>query len=202
MDGTMTIASAAITLFLLMDPIGNTPVFLSTLSRLTRGQRRRATFRELVFALIILMTFLFFGQVIMGALNITAPALSIAGGVVLFLVALRMIFPGRHGSMTDEETNGDPWLVPLAVPLVAGPSAMAFVILLASRDPDRMGDWALAIGIAWVVSAIILIAADLLRPLLKDPGLRALERLMGMILTVISVQMLMDGIGQFLGSLR
>jgi multiple antibiotic resistance protein len=193
----VTIASAAITLLLLMDPLGNAPIFMSVLGKLTPRRRRIAVVRELLFALAILLIFLFFGQVILQALNISQPALAVAGGVVLFIVALRMIFPGRHGGFA-EEGDPDPWVVPLAVPMVAGPSAMAWVMLLSTGSPDRMTDWLIAIGIAWSVTGGVLLASAYLQGYLKEGGLRALERLMGMILIVIAVQMLMDGVGRFL----
>lgn len=194
----MTAISAAITLFLLIDPVGNSPVFLATLSRLTPRQRRRAILRELLFALAVLVIFLFFGQVILNALNINQAALATAGGVVLFIVAMRMIFPGRHGSGPMGESDGespDPWFVPLAVPMVAGPSAMAFVMLLSTREPEQIWIWLAVVLGVWVAAAVILMGASLLQPYLKPGGLRALERLVGMILIVIAVQMLMDGIG-------
>lgn len=193
----MTAVSAAITLFLLMDPVGNSPVFLATLSRLTPQQRRRAILRELGFALVVLVVFLFFGQVILNALNIGQAALATAGGVVLFIVAMRLIFPGRYaaGAGAEETESADPWFVPLAVPMVAGPSAMAYVMLLSTREPDRIWTWLAVVGVVWVISAITLMGASALQPYLKPGGLRALERLVGMILIVIAVQMLMDGIG-------
>lgn len=191
----MTAISAAITLFLLIDPVGNSPVFLATLSRLTPQQRRRAILRELLFALAVLVVFLFFGQVILNALNINQAALATAGGVVLFIVAMRMIFPGRHGSVAGEGESPDPWFVPLAVPMIAGPSAMAFVMLLSTREPEHTWIWLAVVLAVWVAAAVILMGASLLQPYLKPGGLRALERLVGMILIVIAVQMLMDGIG-------
>lgn len=190
----MTAISAAITLFLLIDPVGNSPVFLATLSRLTPRQRRRAILRELLFALAVLVIFLFFGQVILSALNIGQAALATAGGVVLFIVAMRLIFPGR-GSTVEDTESADPWFVPLAVPMVAGPSAMAYVMLLATREPDRMATWLGVVLGVWVAAAVILMGASALQPYLKPGGLRALERLVGMILIVIAVQMLFDGIG-------
>lgn len=191
----MTAISAAITLFLLIDPVGNSPVFLATLSRLTPRQRRRAILRELLFALAVLVIFLFFGQVILNALNINQAALATAGGVVLFIVAMGMIFPGRHGSVAEEGESPDPWFVPLAVPMIAGPSVMAFVMLLSTREPERIWIWLAVVLVVWVAAAVILMGASLLQPHLKPGGLRALERLVGMILIVIAVQMLMDGIG-------
>jgi len=197
----VSILSAAVTLLLLMDPVGNAPVFSAVLGDLPPARRRLAVARELGFALLILLGFLVFGRHLMAALGITQPALSLAGGVVLFIVALRMIFPGRHGGIAAEEATGDPWLVPLAVPLIAGPSAMAWVMLLASSEPDRLWDWVAAVLIAWTVTAAGLMAAGWLLPHLKQRGIRALERLMGMVLIVIALQMLLDGVARFLSGL-
>jgi multiple antibiotic resistance protein len=192
----VTALSAAITLFLLMDPVGNSPVFLATLRRLTPARRRRAILRELLFALAVLVVFLVFGQALLSALDIDQAALAVAGGVVLFTVAMRLIFPGRAGSGAEVEDDiADPWFVPLAVPMVAGPSAMAYVMLLSTRYPEAIWTWLGVVCAVWVVSAAILFTASALQRFLKPGGLRALERLVGMILIVIAVQMLMDGIG-------
>ncbi|NKD54717.1 MULTISPECIES: MarC family protein [unclassified Haematospirillum] len=196
----MTILSVTITLFLLMDSPGNVPIFLSVLGRLEKTRRRRAILREITFALIALLLFLFFGRTLLSSLGISAPALSVAGGVVLFLVALRMIFPGQYGSLT-EGTDPDPWLVPLAVPLAAGPSSMAYVMLIATQEPDRIGDWALAIVMACVLGGLTIYTGDLLRRWIKDRALNLIERLMGIILVVIAIQMLMNGIGQYVQTL-
>lgn len=198
----MTVTSAVITLFLLMDPLGNAPIFLSVLGKLENRKRRLAILRELSFALIILMIFLFFGKVILTSLGISTPALSVAGGVVLFLVALRMIFPGRHGGIAGNSDETDPWLVPLAIPLVAGPSSMAFVMLLATQEPGRMTDWLTAVLMAWLIGGAIIFAADFGRRWLKDKGLNLMERLMGMILVVVAVQMLMNGMAQYMATLK
>lgn len=198
----MTVTSAVITLFLLMDPLGNAPIFLSVLGKLENRKRRLAILRELSFALIILMIFLFFGKVILTSLGISTPALSVAGGVVLFLVALRMIFPGRHGGIAGNSDDADPWLVPLAIPLVAGPSSMAFVMLLATQEPGRMTDWLTAVLVAWLIGGAIIFAADFGRRWLKDKGLNLMERLMGMILVVVAVQMLMNGMAQYMATLK
>jgi multiple antibiotic resistance protein len=196
----MTILSAAITLVLVMDPLGNIPVFLSLLSHVEKRRRPKVLIREMIIALGILVVFLFFGRYILSALHIGEPALSIGGGVVLFLIALRMMFPS-HRDTTAEYHGEEPLIVPLAVPLVAGPSAMATVILLATQDPDRMGAWLLALVIAWLVSAIVLLFAEALRRYLGRRLINALERLMGMILTTLAIQMLLTGIKSFAGSL-
>ncbi|MFA7431565.1 MAG: MarC family protein [Rhodospirillaceae bacterium] len=197
----MTIAAAAITLFLLLDALGNAPIFLTILGTLPVARRRTALLRELGFAFAILVVFLLFGQVILGALGISSPALSVAGGVVLFVVALKMLFPNVQAPLVSTE-GGDAWFVPMAVPLIAGPSSMAWVMLLATQHPDRMVDWFLAVVIAVGASGVVLLIANRLRDHVSDQVLRVVERLVGMILVVIAVQMLMDGIGEFLMSLE
>ena len=196
----MTILSAAITLFLVMDPLGNIPIFLSLLSHVEKRRRLKVIIREMVIALAILVVFLFFGRYILSALHIGEPALSIGGGIVLFLIALRMMFPS-HRDTTAEYHGEEPLIVPLAVPLVAGPSAMATVILLATQDPNAMGNWLLALVIAWLVSAVVLLFAEVLRRYLGRRLINALERLMGMILTTLAVQMLLSGIRTYAESL-
>jgi len=199
----MTITSAAITLFLVMDPLGNIPVFLSLLEEIEPRRRLRIIVREMVIALAILLVFLFFGKYILTGLHIGEPALSIGGGVVLFLIALRMIFPRpeystESGARADAIPGQEPLLVPLAVPLVAGPSAMAMVILFATQYPDRLVSWLVALLIAWFASAIILLSAEVLRKYLGRRVIKALERLMGMILTTLAVEMLLRGIESYL----
>lgn len=192
----MTILSAAILLGLVMDPLGNAPLFAAILQGVPEGRRRIVVIRELLIALVIMVGFLYFGSSILSAMRISPPALSIAGGVVLFLIAIRMIFPSRQGAAMEEES--DPFIVPLAMPLIAGPSAMAMVVLMATREPDRMTDWLIALLAAWAVTAVVLLASGPLLRLIRERGQRALVRLMGMILTALSVQMLLNGVGEFL----
>lgn len=194
----MSIYTAAITLFLVLDPLGNIPVFLSVLNNVEPARRRKIIAREMVIALIILSLFLFFGRYILSGMNISQPALSIGGGVILFLIALRMIFPNRHTSATEtNESDEEPLIVPLAIPLVAGPSAIATLILFSTQSPDRLGDWMIALVAAWLAAAIVLVSADVLRRALGRRGLAALERLMGMILTTMATQMLLSGVETF-----
>jgi len=193
----MSIYSAAVLLLLVMDPLGNVPLFMVALRDVEPARRRRVVFRELCIALAVLAFFLFCGRFVLGLLEIREPALSIAGGLILFLVAIRMIFPSER-DMFGEAMGGEPFIVPLAVPLVAGPSAMATVLLLVSREPARWPEWALALAASWAVTAATLVASSGLSRWLGQRGLIALERLMGMILTTIAVQMFLTGIGQFL----
>lgn len=195
----MSVYSAAITLFLVLDPLGNIPVFLSVLGNVEPERRRKIIIREMVIALVILAAFLLFGKFILRGMHISQPALSIGGGIVLFLIAIRMIFPRRSGESGSDtgDSEDEPLIVPLAIPLVAGPSAMAMLILLATQYPDRTGEWMIALVAAWFASALVLTSADLLRRALGRRGLAALERLMGMILTTMAVQMLLSGIELF-----
>jgi multiple antibiotic resistance protein len=195
----MSIYSAAILLFLVMDPLGNMPVFLTVLKDVPTEKRRKIIFRELVIALIVLLVFLFIGRYILEVLDLSEPSLSIAGGIILFVIALRMIFSSPDGGFAVGPDR-EPFIVPLAIPLVAGPSAMACVLLLATREPGRMLDWTIALIGAWVFTAIILILSTVLSRALGHRGLQAMERLMGMILTTISVQMFLNGIKQFMAN--
>ncbi|MEP7346935.1 MAG: MarC family protein, partial [Gemmatimonadaceae bacterium] len=121
------------------------------------------------------------------------PALTLAGGVILFLIALRMVFPPSSGSM-QEDLEGEPFIVPLAIPYVAGPSVLATELLLMNRDPSRWGDWLASLTLAWMGTAIILIVGNRLRSVLGPRAMIAIERLMGMILVAIAVQMFLSGL--------
>ena len=193
------IASAAVTLFLIMDPLGNGPVFNAVLSRLDRARRVKVVARELVIALVILLGFLFAGNLILGFLGLTQPSLSIAGGVLLFIISLRMIFPGR--AMEHDEEEADPFIVPLAVPMIAGPSTVAVLLLLSSNQPGRILEWSLALLIAWFATTLLLLVSPYLLSVIGNRGARALERLMGMILVILATQMLLDGIEEFVHGL-
>jgi multiple antibiotic resistance protein len=195
----MTILSAAVLLFLVMDPIGNVPTFVTILGDLSPERARRVIVREMFIALGILLTFLATGRVILEALQISEPALSIAGGVILFLIAIRMVFSSAR-ELFRSEPGGEPFVVPLAVPLIAGPSAAATVLLLMARDPARWLHWVLALSLAWLTTGIILLAATWLRKWLGQRGLIAVERLMGMLLTTVAIQMALTGVAEFVAS--
>jgi multiple antibiotic resistance protein len=192
----MTIFSAALLLFLVMDPIGNIPLFLSVLKDYDAATQRRIIVRELLFALLFLLLFLFTGQYLQPLLNISESTLSIAGGIILFLIALRLIFPTPKGDF-HEKLEGEPFIVPLAVPFIAGPTALAALSLMATGDPDRWRDWLLALLLAWAVTGLILFGSSFLARHLGRRGIVAIERLMGMVLTTMAVQMFMNGIRLF-----
>jgi len=189
--------SAALLLFLILDPLGNIPIFLGLLRPLPAARRRIVLARELLIALVVLFGFLWGGRYVLELMHLRQESVSIAGGIVLFLIGLKMIFPSAEG-MFGQLPGGEPFIVPMAIPLVAGPSGMASVMLLGSQEPGRMGDWSLALFIAWLATASILFSATYLFKVLGQPVLGAVERLMGMLLVAISVQMLMDGIQAYL----
>ena len=193
----MTVLSAALLLFLILDPLGNIPVFLSVLKPLAPKRQRIVLARELLIALLVLMGFLWGGKYALELMHLRQESVQIAGGIVLFLIGIRMIFPRPEGLM-GELPGGEPFIVPLAIPLVAGPSGMAAVMLMGSNEPGRLWDWSLALMVAWGATAVILFSATLLYKWLGRSALIALERLMGMLLVAISVQMFLDGIGTYL----
>lgn len=195
----MTIAAAALLLFFILDPLGNIPVLLSLFKGVPAERQHKVLMRELLIALVVLMLFLWGGQYALELMHLRQESVSIAGGIVLFLIGLRMIFPTSDGVMGDVP-GGEPFVVPLAIPMIAGPSGMAAVMLLGSQEPDRMGDWMLALTLAWGATAIILFSATWLKKLLGTRVLTAVERLMGMVIVALSVQMFLDGIKSYLGS--
>jgi len=193
----MTTLSAAILLFLILDPLGNIPLFLSQLNPLSPARRRWVLARELLIALAVLFVFLLFGGALLQLMHLRQESISIGGGIVLFIIGIKMIFPGSE-PMFGDTPEGEPFIVPLAIPLVAGPSGIAAVMLLANSDPARTADWSLALLMAWLATAVILFSATYLYRWLGKRALIAIERLMGMLLVALSVQMLLDGISSYL----
>jgi len=194
-----SIAPAAVTLFFIMDPLGNMPIFNAILEHFDSRRRAKIFAREMLFALVILMAFLFAGTAILDFMQLSQSSLSIAGGVLLFIIALRMIFPQPVG---DQDTDvEDPFIVPLAMPMVAGPSTIAILLLLSSSEPDHLLEWSAALLIAWAGTAAILTASPFLMRFLGDRGSRALGRLMGMLLILLATQMLLNGVAEFVGTL-
>jgi multiple antibiotic resistance protein len=190
--------SAVFVLTLVMDPLGNIILFLAALKEVPAERKRVVLARELLIALGIMLFFLLFGKYIVSLLAIDQAALSVAGGMVLFLIALQMIFPAQQSHFADGP-EGEPFIVPLAIPLVAGPSALTTVLLFSLQQPGKLGLWVAVVLTAWIINVVILGGlADFLARLLGRRGLLAMEKLMGMIMTVISVQMVMTGLKEFL----
>ena len=194
---TAELISATILLVLVLDPFGNLPIVLSLLSKVPVDRRSRVILRESVFAFVILLAFMVGGTTFMRWLQLSDVSLTIAGGIILFLISLRMVFPVKEG-IFGEVPGGEPFLVPLAVPSIAGPSALATVMLMASRDPTQLGTWIIALSFAMAVATAILLSAPWLQRVLGPQAVAALERLMGMLLTALSVEMLMRGVSTYI----
>ena len=195
----MDVYAAVVTLLLIMDPIGNIPPFLSILKSVPIERRRIVLAREIVFAYVVLLVFLFLGTHLLRFLRLEQETLSISGGIVLFLIALRMIFP-REGGITGEALEGEPFLVPLAIPLFAGPSTLAALMLLQRTSPGDSTSLLIAVTIAWAIGGTILLSSTFFYRVLRDRGLIAIERLMGMLLVMVAVQMLVNGLKSLLGA--
>jgi multiple antibiotic resistance protein len=185
--------SWVLTLLLVMDPLGNVPLFLSVLRAVPPERRRRVLAREVLIAYAVLLAFLLAGDSALRMLGIEQESVSIAGGIVLFLIALRMLFPGEGHAMVASP-QGEPFVVPLAIPLVAGPSTLATVLLLQRAATASIWWLLLALTIAWAISAVVLFSSTALYRALGERGLVAMERLMGMLLVMIAVQMLVNGL--------
>ena len=189
----MDLFSAVVTLLLVMDPLGNIPVFLSVLKTVPAERRRAVLVREIAIAYVVLLGFFLAGDYLLEILGLAQEAVSIAGGIVLFLIALRMIFPGET-NIAGDRLEGEPFVVPLAIPLIAGPSTLATLLLLQRSAPSTRGELLLALTIAWSISGMLLMSSTFLHRVLRERGLIAMERLMGMLLVMVSVQMLINGV--------
>lgn len=192
--------SAFIVLLIVADPLGNVPVVLSLLKDVPRQRRLWVITRECAIATLMLLLFMLGGDALLKAMRLSQVALEIAGGVILFLIALGMAFPSMGVTVASAETEGEPLLVPLAIPLLAGPSALATVVLLASRQPDRAWSWTAAIVLAMVVVWTVLASAQVLSRRLGPSGLVALERFMGLLLAAMAVEMLISGVQQVIAA--
>jgi multiple antibiotic resistance protein len=188
----MNIAATALTLFLVLDPFGNLVFFHTVLSKVPAERRTWVLIRELLIAFAILFFFLLAGEPILSTLGIRPATLSISGGILLFLIGMGMVFPSR--SILNDGDEGEPFIVPLAVPMIAGPSAIALLLLLASKHPGQLPQTALAVTLSWGATAAVLLAGSRMLQLLGRKGTQAMERLMGLILILISVQMFLDGL--------
>lgn len=194
-------ASAVVILLLVTDPIGNIPLFVALLRPVAPERRVIVIVRECAIALAVLTTFALFGSWLLQLFGLSDPSLNLAGGVILFLIALRMIFRGPEGIFGDSP-SGEPLIVPLAIPSIAGPAAIATVILLVSRAPQRMPEWLAAVAVVMAVSLAALFLAERIIGWVGERVLTAFERLMGLLLTAIAVEMLLRGIEGFVRHLQ
>ena len=192
--------SAVVLLLLVVDPFGNVPIVPGMVAGCAPQRRAWVIARECFIAYGVLLAFMFGGQGLLQLMHLSEASLSIAGGVILFLIALNMVF-GRVDGGFGVQAAGEPFIVPLAIPLIAGPSALATVMLMATRDPSRIGMWAGAITVVMAFTTLLLVLAERIKGWMGDKVVKAIERLMGLILTTISIEMLLEGIKKFVRSL-
>jgi MarC family membrane protein len=190
-----TFASATILLVLITDPVGNIPIFANALKHVSPERRPWVILREILIAFVLLLTFMFVGERFLAVMNLSDLALQIGGGVILFLIALRMVFPPP--SSDDPEQMEEPLIVPLAVPAVAGPSALATVLLLVSQQPEQRMEWIGALCVTMLVSAVVLVSAERVQRIIGTRLVVAVERLMGLVLVAVSIEMMLRGIKTF-----
>ena len=191
-----TFLSAFILLLLVLDPFGSLPVFISVLGGVAPERRARVALREALIAFVVLAVFMVAGQGFLTLMRLSERSLEVAGGVILLIISIRMIFGG--GEMYGTDGRGrEPFVFPLAVPLLAGPSAMATVLLLASRQPDRLVQWVGALTAAMAVSTAVLLAADRIRRALGGQMVAAIEKLMGLVLTAVATEMILAGLKRY-----
>lgn len=197
----MELLTAAITVFLLLDPIGNIPIFLSVMKSIPPERYTRIVLREMLIALFVMLFFLFAGRYVLMVLQLSQAAIQLSGAVVLFLIALNMAFPSNNMAIANGNIEGEPFIVPLAIPLVAGPSTLAVLMLVTSDEPEKLFTWVAALCISWAIALAVLLTAVPISRVLGKKGMLAMERLIGMLLIMVAIQMLLDGIASALKDL-
>jgi len=191
-----TLLSAFIVLLLVLDPLGSLPVFIPIMRDVPPERRTWVALREVGIAFVVLAAFMFLGEGFLRVMHLSERSLEVAGGVILLMVAIRMIF-SHEGGVYGVPEGREPLIFPLAVPLLAGPSAMATVLLLASRQPERMLSWLGALAGAMAVSGVVLLACDRIRRWVGDSVVAAVEKLMGLVLTAVAVEMILAGLKHY-----
>ena len=190
-----TFLSATILLLLITDPVGNIPVFANALKHVPPERRPKVILREILIAFGLLLTFMFVGEGFLRVMNLSELSLQIGGGVILFLIALRMVFPSQGVEIDDVVT--EPLIVPLAIPAIAGPSALATVLLLVSQQPDKRMEWIGALCFTMIISAIVLVSAERILRVIGNRLVVAVERLMGLVLVSVAIEMMLRGAKTF-----
>jgi len=192
--------SAIVLLTLVVDPFGNVPLVNAMLADVPPARRRIVIVRECAIATGILAAFMLGGHALLDLMHLSETSLSIAGGVILFMIAIRMVFAHPEGAFGPTQ-RGEPLIVPLAIPLIAGPSALATIMLMATREPQNMAMWAGALATTMAIATLVLLSGERLQRALGERAMQAIERLMGLILTAIAVEMLLGGIREFVEKL-
>ena len=189
-----------ILLMLVTDPFGNVPIFASALATVPPKRRPKIVVRECLIAFVVLLVFMFFGSHFLKALSLSEVSLRIAGSVILLLIAIRMVFPHPDGVLGRTE-GGEPFIVPLAIPALAGPSALATVLLFSRESTGEVLVHVAALAAVVVVWLVVFLGAERLQKVLGTQVMTAFERLMGLILAAMSIEMLLGGIREFVKTL-
>jgi MarC family membrane protein len=191
--------SALVLLLLVLDPLGSLPIFISVMRNVPPARRTRVALRESAIAFGVLLLFMATGQAFLELMRLSERSLEVAGGVILLIIAIKMIFASGSELYAGDgsQQQREPLIFPLAVPLLAGPSAMATVLLLASRQPERLLHWVGALTVAMAVSAVVLLAADRIRKWIGHSMVSAIEKLMGLVLTAIAIEMILAGLKRY-----
>lgn len=193
-----TFLSALVLLLLVLDPFGLLPLFVSIMRRVAPKRRWRVALRESLIAFGILVAFMLGGRACLDLMHLSERSLEVAGGVILLLIAIRMVFGSESATAdADPAPTAEPMIVPIAVPMLAGPSALATVLLLVSRQPERIGQWIAALAVSLAVCGLVLVAADRIRQVVGDSVVAAAEKLMGLVLSALAVEMILAGLKRY-----
>lgn len=198
MSTEFSILGTAVLLMFILDPFGNVPLLLAILKGVDEKREKLIIIRESIFGLGILLLFFFFGDGFLSIFHLETASVTIAGGIIFFVIALKMIFPGEKGNVSLFGVE-DPFMVPIAIPLIAGPSALATIMIMTKSYSDHFWSLFASVLLAWIMSTFILYLSPVLYKILKEKGLSALEKLMGMLLLMLAVQMFVDGVRALLG---
>jgi MarC family membrane protein len=193
-----TFLSATILLIVITDPLGNIPLFIYNMRKVSKERRLKVIVRECLVAFAVLLVFMLFGRQMLSLLRLSEETLRIAGGVILFLIALNMIFPGTGVAVGQDGLADEPFIVPVAIPLISGPSAMVTAMLVAASNPRRMPEWIAAAAITISVTFVVFLASDKIKEVLGDQAISAIEKLMGLVLTAMSIEMLLSGVAAYI----
>jgi MarC family membrane protein len=193
-----TFISATILLIVITDPLGNIPLFISNMQKVKKERRLKVILRECGVAFVVLVFFMLFGRQMLALLRISEETLKIAGGIILFLIAVNMIFPGTGVSVGNDQIGDEPFIVPIAIPLISGPSAMVTSMLIAGSNPSRMLEWIAAAAITIAATFVVFLGSDKIRDVLGAQVISAVEKLMGLLLTAMAIEMLLGGVAAYI----
>jgi MarC family membrane protein len=193
-----TFLSATILLIVITDPLGNIPLFILNMRKVKKERRFLVIVRECIVAFVVLLAFMLFGRQMLSLFLLSEETLKIAGGVILFLIAINMIFPGTGAAVGMDGVADEPFIVPIAIPLISGPSAMVTAMLVAGSNPARMLEWILALAVTIAATFIVFLASNKIRDALGDQAISAVEKLMGLVLTAMSIEMLLSGVAAYI----